>query len=96
MVGMVGWMVISVMEISSVPIVQTILDLGHNLHMEVVAEGVETSMQRDTLSRMGCRLFQGYFMGPPMTVQEIEERLEAQQIRAFKTLLSSDLSDQAV
>ena len=83
-------------DISSVPIVQTILDLGHNLHMEVVAEGVETSMQRDTLSRMGCRLFQGYYMGAPMTVQEIEERLEAQQIRAFNTLLSTGLSDQAV
>ena len=83
-------------DISSVPIVQTILDLGHNLHLEVVAEGVETSMQRDTLCRMGCRLFQGYFMGTPMTVQEVEERLEAQQIRAFNTLLSSSLSDQAV
>ena len=59
-------------------------------------EGVETSMQRDTLSRMGCRLFQGYYMGAPMTVQEIEERLEAQQIRAFNTLLSTGLSDQAV
>ena len=83
-------------DVSSVPIVQSILDLGQNLHLEVVAEGVETSMQRDTLYRMGCRLFQGYFMGPPLTVREIEDRLEAQQVRAFNTLLSSDMNNQAV
>ena len=83
-------------DVSSVPIVQSILDLGSNLRLDVVAEGVETSMQKDTLYRMGCRLFQGYYLGVPMTVREIEERLEAQQIRAFNTLLSSSGNDQAV
>lgn len=76
-------------DVSSVPIVQSILDLGHNLHLDVVAEGVETSMQKDTLHRMGCRIFQGYHLGAPMTLQEIEKRLEAQQTRAFNTLLSA-------
>lgn len=65
-------------EVSSIPIVQSILDLGHNLHLDVVAEGVETSMQMDTLYRMGCRLFQGYHLGAPMTVDEIEAVLKAQ------------------
>jgi diguanylate cyclase (GGDEF)-like protein len=83
-------------DVSSVPIVQSILDLGHNLRLDVVAEGVETSLQKDTLYRMGCRLFQGYLMGAPMTVAEIEAALEAQQIRAFNTLLSSGPHSQAV
>jgi diguanylate cyclase (GGDEF)-like protein len=82
-------------DISSVPIVQSILDIGQNLHLDVVAEGVETAMQKDTLHRMGCRIFQGYHLGKPMTAQEIENRLEAQQIRAFNTLLSAGLDDQA-
>ncbi|HWQ10555.1 MAG TPA: GGDEF domain-containing phosphodiesterase, partial [Holophaga sp.] len=76
-------------DISSIPIVQSILDLGRNLHLDVVAEGVETSMQRDTLQRMGCQIYQGYLMGAPMTAEQIEAQLEAQQIRVFNTLLSS-------
>lgn len=76
-------------DISSIPIVQSILDLGNNLHLDVVAEGVETSMQRDTLQRMGCQIYQGYLMGAPMTAEEVDVQLEAQQIRVFNTLLSS-------
>lgn len=83
-------------DISSVPIVQSILDLGQNLRLDVVAEGVETSLQRDTLHRMGCRLFQGHLFGTPMTVAEVETALEAQQTRVFNTLLSTGLRDQAV
>lgn len=76
-------------DVSSVPIVQSILDLGQNLRLDVVAEGVETSLQGDTLHRMGCRLFQGYHFGPPMTSKEIEALLEAQQVAAFNTLLAA-------
>jgi diguanylate cyclase (GGDEF)-like protein len=83
-------------DVSSVPIVQSILDLGHNLHLDVVAEGVETSLQKDTLFRMGCRFFQGYHLGVPMTAEEIEAALEAQQAKAFNTLLASGWRDQAV
>jgi diguanylate cyclase (GGDEF)-like protein len=83
-------------DVSSIPIVQSILDLGQNLRLDVVAEGVETSMQKDTLYRMGCRLFQGYHLGAPMTVDQIETVLDAQQVTAFNTILSSGPRDQAV
>jgi EAL domain-containing protein (putative c-di-GMP-specific phosphodiesterase class I) len=33
--------------------------------MQVVAEGVETAAQRDTLLAMGCGLGQGYLLGRP-------------------------------
>jgi diguanylate cyclase (GGDEF)-like protein len=73
--------------ISSIPIVQTIINLGKNMAMEVVAEGVETTEQRDALARMGCQRFQGYLMGRPMTAADLTQRLEHQISSAFKALL---------
>lgn len=45
---------------------QTIVALGHNLGMQVIAEGVETLGQRDFLAGIGCDAFQGYLFGRPM------------------------------
>ncbi len=64
-------------DVSSLPIVQTILDLGHNLGLDVIAEGVETLAQQETLSRMGCHFFQGYLLGRPMKAEDIASRFGA-------------------
>jgi len=45
---------------------QTIVALGHNLGMQVIAEGVETQGQHDALVSMGCDAFQGYLFGRPV------------------------------
>jgi diguanylate cyclase (GGDEF)-like protein/PAS domain S-box-containing protein len=45
-------------------IVETILSLGKNLGVEVVAEGVETQAQADALQRLGCSFVQGYLYSP--------------------------------
>lgn len=47
-------------------IVQAIVALGHNLGMQVIAEGVETQGQHDALAGMGCDAFQGYLLGRPV------------------------------
>jgi len=47
-------------------IVKTILSLGSNLGMEVVAEGVETSEQMSLLKSLGCGYAQGYFFSKPI------------------------------
>jgi diguanylate cyclase (GGDEF)-like protein/PAS domain S-box-containing protein len=47
-------------------IVKTILALGQNLSMEVVAEGVETKTQFESLRDLGCQLGQGYFFSKPL------------------------------
>lgn len=39
--------------------------MARALGMQVVAEGVETADQRDTLLAMGCALGQGYLLGRP-------------------------------
>jgi diguanylate cyclase (GGDEF)-like protein len=73
--------------VSSIPIVQTIVSLGKNMNLEVVAEGVETTEQRDALAAMGCNRFQGYLMGRPMEAAELTRRLEHQINSAFRALL---------
>jgi diguanylate cyclase (GGDEF)-like protein len=47
-------------------IVRTIVDLGHNLDMRVVAEGVETVEQLALLRAMGCDDAQGFYFSPPV------------------------------
>ena len=56
-------------------IVQTIIGMARNLELDVIAEGVETAEQRDTLARYGCHYFQGYLLGRPMPLNEIEALL---------------------
>jgi predicted signal transduction protein with EAL and GGDEF domain len=56
-------------------IVKTILSLGSNLGMEVVAEGVETSEQMNLLKSIGCEYAQGYFFSRPLDSVEIGRTL---------------------
>jgi diguanylate cyclase (GGDEF)-like protein len=56
-------------------IVQTIIGMARNLELDVIAEGVETAEQRNTLARYGCHYFQGYLLGRPMPVHELEALL---------------------
>jgi diguanylate cyclase (GGDEF)-like protein len=49
-----------------VSIVQAAIQLGHNLGMEVIAEGVESESQRSLLCRLSCDQIQGYYYGRPL------------------------------
>lgn len=53
-------------------IVNTIISMGHNLHLDVLAEGVETEFQREFLRLKGCDFYQGYLMSPPVDAQTFE------------------------
>jgi diguanylate cyclase (GGDEF)-like protein len=50
----------------SLRIVETIVQLGHSLQLEVIAEGVEQSFQAEALQRMGCNQAQGFLYAKPM------------------------------
>jgi diguanylate cyclase (GGDEF)-like protein len=54
-------------------IVKNIIDLGHILDMEVVAEGVEHEHQMKTLKEYGCDIIQGYYYSRPLSVKNFEE-----------------------
>jgi predicted signal transduction protein with EAL and GGDEF domain len=59
----------------SLEIVKTILSLGSNLGMEVVAEGVETAEQASLLKSIGCEYAQGYFFSWPLDSAGVERTL---------------------
>ncbi len=54
-------------------VVQSILSLGKSLGIEVVAEGVETEADMQTLRRLGCSTMQGYYFAKPMPQHETIE-----------------------
>lgn len=56
-------------------IVKTILMLGENLDIEVVAEGIETERQLDMLRSLGCRLGQGFLFSKPVGAKVVEQQL---------------------
>jgi diguanylate cyclase (GGDEF)-like protein len=53
-------------------IVQSIIDLGHNLGLSIVAEGVETAAALTDLTAFGCDLAQGYFLSRPVTPTSLD------------------------
>jgi diguanylate cyclase (GGDEF)-like protein/PAS domain S-box-containing protein len=58
-------------------IVKTILMLGENLGLEVVAEGIETAAQLDKLRSLGCTKAQGYLFSRPIDREAAEQFLES-------------------
>jgi EAL domain-containing protein (putative c-di-GMP-specific phosphodiesterase class I) len=57
-------------------IVATVIELGHQLGLEVVAEGVESMDALERLAAMGCDLGQGYVISPPRTGDSFADWLE--------------------
>ncbi|HEX4672827.1 MAG TPA: EAL domain-containing protein [Solirubrobacteraceae bacterium] len=58
-------------------IVRSIIDLGHNLELRVVGEGVETDLVLASLHDSGCDVAQGFLLARPMPRDEIERWLRA-------------------
>lgn len=57
-------------------IVQTIIQMGQNLGLDVIAEGVEELMQRVIIEHLGCDNYQGYLFGAPEPLEIFERSLE--------------------
>ncbi len=51
-------------------IVKTIIDMAHNLGLDIVAEGVENEEQIKILAELKCYLYQGYFFSKPLTEED--------------------------
>jgi diguanylate cyclase (GGDEF)-like protein/PAS domain S-box-containing protein len=56
-------------------IAETIIALGHFFNLTIIAEGVETAAQRDTLITCGCKAFQGFYFGKPGTIEQFQASL---------------------
>lgn len=57
-------------------IAQSIIMLGHNMNMNIVAEGVETQTQLDFLVKWKCDFIQGYHFSPPLPSAKMTEMLQ--------------------
>jgi EAL domain-containing protein (putative c-di-GMP-specific phosphodiesterase class I) len=60
-------------------IVRSVVDLGHNLGLRTVAEGVETAGALDALTDYGCDIAQGYHMSRPLPVEEFDRWRSARE-----------------
>ena len=60
-------------EPKELEIVTAMISLAHNLHLSVVAEGVETKEQMEILRKANCDIIQGYYFAKPMPLDELAE-----------------------
>ena len=67
-------------EADRTEVVLAIVAMAHGLHLEVIAEGVESIDQLAKLRRMGCDYGQGYFFARPLAPIGIEALIQANQI----------------
>ena len=82
----------SVTRTSSITIVETLIDLAHNMRMEVVAEGVETFEQVVALRERGIRAAQGYVFAPPLAGTSFLDLLAAIDPQSDPGPLAADRS----
>jgi EAL domain-containing protein (putative c-di-GMP-specific phosphodiesterase class I) len=54
------------------PLVRMVTELGHQLGVSVVAEGIETDEQRALLTEIGCDALQGFLIARPLTLEHLE------------------------
>jgi len=54
-------------------IVKTIIAMADTLGLDVIAEGVETEMQREFLNLRGCTAYQGYLFSKPVPIEQLEK-----------------------
>ncbi len=60
---------------------RSIVDLGHNLGLRVVAEGVEDRLTWNALAAMKCDIAQGYYLSRPLPGPQLTAFLQTQSIR---------------
>ena len=54
----------------SAELIKTIATMAKNLHVDVIAQGIETEDERRCVERLGCAYGQGHLFGRPMSVED--------------------------
>jgi EAL domain-containing protein (putative c-di-GMP-specific phosphodiesterase class I) len=62
-------------------IVEDIIGLSSRLGMASLTEGVETQAQYDSLMKMGCQMYQGYYFAKPMPEGDFDQLLSRERQR---------------
>lgn len=69
-------------DASDALIVRSVVDLGHNLRLDVIAEGVEDEETQRLLRDLGCDVAQGYYYSRPLPPAELVDWLRKRRLRA--------------
>lgn len=77
----------------AIAIAKSIIDIGHNLQIRVVAEGIETEDELNFLLTQGCHFGQGYYFSRPLDDVKLQQLLEDYNL---KDLASNQLSTLAL
>jgi sensor c-di-GMP phosphodiesterase-like protein len=70
------------------PVLESLIQLGMKLKTEVVAEGVETTIQANSLAKRGVHYLQGYLFGPAKPFQDILLTLEYEKTLGLRSVQS--------
>jgi diguanylate cyclase len=83
---------------ASASIVRAIISLAHSLKLQVVAEGVETAEQLESLRALGCDKYQGFYHSVAVPAHEIETMIrsmaggETHYVDSFRSATQSKLA----
>ena len=78
-------------DAGSLAISDAIITMAHSLHLEVVAEGVETEGQLELLKSRNCDIIQGYYFSKPLPVPVLEQLLrDGRRLPARQTARAPD------
>ena len=75
-------------------IVQSIIRLGDALDKDVIAEGVETPLERDMLTADGCREIQGYLTGKPQPMSAFSHLVGSRRADLIAAFDADAIADQ--
>jgi diguanylate cyclase (GGDEF)-like protein len=76
-------------------LLSAILGVGRALSLAVIAEGIETQQQMDTLQEMGCEKVQGFLMGRPSVADVVELLFDAEESLGRAPLAAGALASEA-
>jgi len=76
-------------------IVRSTIELGHNMGLRVVAEGVEDHGALMLLTKLGCDEAQGYFIARPLPPEEYEAWLRRRRAAGDKLTESGFVGDRS-
>ena len=72
-----------------ISIIKNIISLSKDLHLNVVAEGIETEEQLDILLNLGCDIGQGYYFAKPLKIDDFNSLVEKNYIIPIKEVKES-------
>ena len=62
-------------------ITESLIKLAMRLEIDIIAEGVEDAFTARFLSKMGCRIMQGFYYSEPLSVDEVSKKLSREKVR---------------